>query len=480
MRLGERTTELARLIAHSANNWLTLSGVVLTTASGVSLLWFWFMELTSPRAVNPYSGILLFVLLPGLFLAGLLLMPLGLWLRRRKQRKAGPLPTEYPKLDFASPVTRRLLVLVGAATAVNIVILGTASYKGIEYMDSTKFCGLTCHTPMAPEYGAFLDSPHSRVGCAQCHVGPGAKGFIRAKFSGIHQLYGVVSGNYSRPIPSPVESLRPARETCEECHWPQKFTGDKLLIRTKYAEDEANTATTTVLLLKIGGVTSQGKVGIHGRHLDATERISYRHTDPKRMTIPQVVYRDDGGGMVEYLAEDAKPEALASARERKMDCIDCHNRPTHAFELPEGALDKAIKAGLVSQALPFVKKQAALLLKRDYPDQPAASVEIPRLLEDFYRTNYPEVYAGKRPLVSQAGEAVKAIYLRNVFPEMRLKWGEHPNLIGHEDSLGCFRCHDGSHSSKDGKTIAADCSTCHLILAQDEKDPKILKDLGIQ
>jgi len=480
MTLGGRTKELSRLIAHSANNWITLTGAAITTASGISLLWFWFMELTSAKPMNPYMGLLLFMILPAVFGFGLVLMPVGIWFRRRKQKRAGPLPTEYPKLDFTSPVARKLFLLLGGATALNIAILGTASYKGIEYMDSSKFCGLTCHTPMAPEYAAFLNSPHSRVGCAQCHVGPGAEGFVRAKLSGLHQVYGVVFDNFSRPIPSPVEALRPARETCEECHWPQKFTGDKLLIRTKYAEDEANTASTSVLLLKIGGVTSQGKVGIHGRHLSTEARISYVTTDRKRLTIPKVTYLDDNGQLVDYLAADAKPELVAGGQERRMDCIDCHNRPTHAFEVPERALDKALKEGRISPALPFVKKQAAAILKRDYPDQPTAAREIPRLLQEFYRTTYPELLNQKKALVDQAGEAVTAIYLRNVFPEMNLKWGEHPNLIGHEESPGCFRCHDGSHTAQDGRTISADCNTCHILLAQDEQDPKILKDLGVQ
>jgi len=478
--LSEPTRDLARRLAHSANNGITLTGVVLTTASGISLVWFWFLELSSPRAVNPYLGILLFMVLPGLFLLGLALIPLGLWRRRKQQMKAGPLPTEYAPLDLHSPTTRRLIILLGLATAANIAILGTAGFKGIEYMDSNKFCGLTCHTPMAPEYTAFLNSPHSRVGCAQCHIGAGADWFVKSKLSGVHQVFAVTFGTYHRPITSPVESLRPARETCEQCHWPQKFTGDKLIIRTKYAEDEANTATTSVLLLKIGGVTAQGQVGIHGRHLDTSARIRYVHTDPKRMTIPKVLYRDTSGQMIEFLAGDAKPTELAAGRERSMDCIDCHNRPTHAFEAPERALDKAMMNGTISAGLPFVRKQALDVLKAGYPDQATAGREIPERLTSFYRERYPIVFAQKRPLVDQAADTVKAIYLRNVFPEMKLDWGEHKNLIGHEDSPGCFRCHDGSHTTKDGRMIEADCNACHTILAQDEKDPKILKDLGIR
>lgn len=474
------TQDLARRVFFSANNAISLTGVVLTTASAISLVWFWVLELTGHRAVNPYLGILLFMGLPGLFLAGLALIPLGIWLRRRRQRKAGTLPADYPELELHSPAVRRLLLLLGLATGANIAILGTASFKGIEYMDSNKFCGLTCHTPMAPEYTAFLNSPHSRVGCAQCHIGAGADWFVKSKLSGVHQVFAVAFDTYHRPITSPVESLRPARETCEQCHWPQKFTGDKLVIRTKYAEDETNSATTSVLLLKIGGMTAQGQVGIHGRHLDDAERIGYVHTDSKRQTIPKVVYRDDAGQQVEYLAADAKPEAVATARERSMDCVDCHNRPTHAFELPERALDKAMMGGSISPELPFVKKQALAVLKAGYPDQATAAQEIPKRLEAFYQSHYPAVLAQKRGLVERAAETVKAIYLRNVFPEMKLDWGEHRNLIGHEESPGCFRCHDGGHATKDGRTITADCSACHTILAQDEPDPKILKDLGIR
>jgi hypothetical protein len=383
-------------------------------------------------------------------------------------------------VDFKQPAVRRILTLVGILTFINVSILGTAGLKGVEYMDSNQFCGLTCHTVMTPEYTAFLDSPHSRVGCAQCHIGHGAPALVKAKLSGTRQLFAVALGTFSRPIPSPVEHLRPARETCEQCHWPQKFTGEKLLIRTKYAEDEANTPSTSVLLLKIGGHTANGTTGIHGRHLDAMERISYISTDPRRQDIPKVTYRDDQGQLVEYVTEDFKKlskEQLEKASTRKMDCLDCHNRPTHAFELPDRAVDKAMANGRMSPSLPFLKKKAVELLKVDYPDQKTAAAKIPVALAEYYRTAYPEIYKTKRAQVDTAGEVVKAIFLRNVFPEMKLVWGTHPNNIGHEESVGCFRCHDGGHTSADGRTIAADCNTCHVLLAQDEKDPKILKDL---
>jgi nitrate/TMAO reductase-like tetraheme cytochrome c subunit len=483
MSIGLRIRDLTRLAFQLGNNWLTLAGAALTTSSAFVLVWFWFMELTDHRQVHPYAGILLFLILPGLFLVGLVLIPLGILRVQRNAKRAGQAPLPLQAVDFKHPGVRRLLTVVGVLTFINVSILGTAGLKGVEYMDSNQFCGLTCHTVMSPEYTAFLDSAHSRVGCAQCHIGHGAPALVRAKISGTRQLFAVAFGTYSRPIPSPVEHLRPARETCEQCHWPQKFTNEKLIIHTKYAEDEANTPSTSVLLLKIGGHTPNGTTGIHGRHLDAMARISYVTTDPRRQEIPKVTYREENGSLTEYLSDDYKKlskEQLDKATSRQMDCIDCHNRPTHAFQLPDRALDKAMADQRMSADLPFLKKKALELLKVEYPDRATASAKIPVDLAEYYRTTYPDIYKQKRAQVDTAGEVVKAIYLRNVFPEMKITWGTHPNNIGHEEAVGCFRCHDGSHTAADGRTIKGDCDTCHTLLAQDEKDPKILKELGMK
>ena len=484
MSFGLRVRDLTRLAFQLGNNWITLAGAALTTSSAFVLVWLWFMELTGrPEQVNPYMGILLFAILPAIFVGGLLLIPLGILRVRRLRRLAGEAPLPLQAVDFKQPSVRHLLTVVGILTFINVSIMGTAVLKGTEYMDSNQFCGLTCHTVMRPEYTAFLDSPHSRVGCAQCHIGHGAPALVKAKISGIRQIFAVAFGTYSRPIPSPVEYLRPARETCEQCHWPQKFTGNKLIIHTKYSEDEANTPLTTVLLLKIGGHTPNGTTGIHGRHLDAMARITYLTTDRSRQEIPKVTYRQDDGTLVDYMTDDYKTmpkEKLDKASARQMDCVDCHNRPSHAFMLPDRALDKAIANNSMSPELPFLKKKALELLKVDYPDQKTAAAKIPVDLAEYYRTNYPEIYIKKRNQVNTACEVVKGIYLHNVFPDMKVTWGTHPNNIGHEDSVGCFRCHDGSHSSADGRTIKGDCDTCHDLLAQDEKDPKILKELGLK
>lgn len=471
-----------RRAAFFARNPLSLLGAVLTTSSGLTMTGFWLIELMQERPVHPYIGILLFLVLPGVFGLGLALMPIGILLRRRKLTAAGALPAEYPVLSFQEPELRKVLTLIAALSIANVVILGTASYRGVGYMDSTQFCGLTCHTVMAPEYAAYLNSPHSRIACTECHIGEGAGWFVRSKLSGTRQLFAVAFKTYSRPIPSPVEHLRPARETCEQCHWPQRFVGDRLLVHIKYAEDEKNTPTTTVLSLKIGGSRLGGGVGIHGRHLDGESRISYVAVDARRQVIPSVSYLDDNGKTVDFVSTEVKttPEQLAAGERRAMDCIDCHNRPTHVFELPDRALDRAIADGAISPELPFVKKKGLELLRVEYPDGATGRRRIEDGLVEYYKQEQPQAYASHRALVDTAARQLALIYSRNVFPEMKLTWGTHPNNIGHEDFLGCFRCHDENHKSKDGRAITQDCDACHTILALEETNPKILEDLGLR
>jgi nitrate/TMAO reductase-like tetraheme cytochrome c subunit len=477
-----RWKEWLRPAVFLGRNPISLVGAVLTTSAAITMLGFWAFEILQAGPMHPYAGIVFFFILPSVFALGLILMPLGGLLRRYRLRQQGKLPHVYPTIDLRQPMLQRALVLIAALTFVNVALMGTASYKAVEHMDSVQFCGQTCHSVMAPEYTAYLNSPHSRVACVDCHIGSGAPWFVKAKISGVRQLFAVNLKTYSRPIPSPVRNLRPARDTCEHCHWPERFTGDKFLVKTKFADDEQNTPSTTVLLLKIGGRTAQGLVGIHGRHLAAAERIEYASTDGRRQVIPRVTYTEDSGRKVEYVSDEVKttPEQLARAERRKMDCVDCHNRPTHAFELPERAVDEAMTVNRIDRQLPFVKKEAVAVLRTEYPDRATASEKIPQAIADFYKAKYPETYQTKRPVVETAAQQIKAIYLRNVFPEMRITWGTHPNNLGHDDFLGCFRCHDGKHKAPDGRAINDDCSACHQILAMDEKDPKVLADLGLK
>ena len=479
----ERSALWARTIFRVlGQNRVSQAGVVVTTATGISMVFLWIIEVLQGGHEHPYSGIILFLILPALFVGGLLLIPAGFILQRRKDRKEGRANEPPPPIDLASPKFRRVLTFVAIATLANATLVGFASYKGLEVMDSTSFCGEACHTVMAPELAAYKGSPHSRIGCVECHIGEGASWFVKSKLSGTRQVIAVALKTYSTPIPSPVHHLRPARETCEQCHWPQRFSGDRVIIKKKYAEDEKNTLLTTVLVMHVGGQNAQGSVGIHGRHLDSGSRIGYTAIDERRQKIATVSYRDDAGKTVEYLSTEVKatPEELAKGETRSMDCVDCHNRPTHAFELPHRGLDREITAGAISRDLPFVKKKALELLKGKYASQDEAKKAIADGLTGYYATAWPDVASSKKAEIEAAVTAVQAVYLRNVFPNMKLDWGYHPNNIGHEDFPGCFRCHGGNHESRDGLAISSDCEACHQVLAMEEENPDILNQLGLK
>jgi nitrate/TMAO reductase-like tetraheme cytochrome c subunit len=463
-------------IVHLSNNVLSLLGVVLVMTATV----FWIFLLPTslgPEVHNPYMGILVFLLLPAVFFLGLGLIPVGLFFRFRKERKRGSYPANFPALNFRNVEFRRLLLFVVGATLVNIVIAGEISYSAVNYMEGVTFCGRTCHTVMEPEYAAYQNSPHSRVECVKCHIGPGASWFVRSKLSGMGQVFAVTFNTYERPIPTPVRNLRPARETCEACHWPQKFGEDRLRIIEKYGDDERNTVTRTVLLMRIGG--GKRGPGIHGTHLGPGVTIRYKPADATRQTIPWVEYTDARGNATAYTAKDAKPEAIKNLPEREMDCMDCHNRPTHAFALPDPAVDQALSAGDISASLPYIKKKAVELLKTPYLSNQAAASAIPAALAKYYRENYAEVYGARRADIERSAGGVVAIYNRNVFPAMKLTWGNYPNNVGHTDFPGCFRCHDDQHVSAKGSSVTQDCNSCHQMLAMDEAAPKILTDLGM-
>ena len=481
MSLAQRIGPWFRPAAYLGRNRLTLAGAVLTTSSAITLIGFWLLDIVLGGTIPPYAGVIFFLILPGILVIGLILMPIGVLWRRFALARAGTLPAIYPQFDLTMSTVRQAVSWVAGLTLANVIILSMASYRGVEYMDSAKFCGQTCHTVMQPEFTSHENSPHQRVACVACHIGPGASWFVRSKLSGLHQVYAVVFHTYDRPIPSPVEQLRPSRETCEQCHWPQVFTGNKLVVIRQFSEDEKNTELTTVLLLKIGGHTWNGGVGIHGAHLDSKAPVEYISTDRQRQNIVQVAYTDNSGQRTIFTSSDPSPTSaqLAAGEHRIMDCVDCHNRPTHTFQLPEEAVDQAMAQGSISPELPYVRKEAVAVLNVNYPDRDTASREIASSLEAFYRGSYPDVYQNKNALMETAIGEVQAIYNRNIFPAMNVTWGTYPNNLGHMDFPGCFRCHDGSHTSADGRTIPNDCDTCHTLLAVAEPNPKILSDLGV-
>jgi nitrate/TMAO reductase-like tetraheme cytochrome c subunit len=413
---------------------------------------------------NPYLGIVFFLILPAIFVFGLLLVPAGMAVERRRRLRVGPdRPLVWPILNFNEKRMRTMGFVVAVLTVINGVVVALAAYKGVEYMDSVPFCGQLCHTVMRPEFTAYEDGPHSRVACVQCHIGPGAPWFVKSKLSGLRQVYAVTFHTYETPIPTPVTNLRPARDTCEQCHWPAMFHGDIVNVVREYASDETNTETATTLQVHVGsgGTGPGGASGIHW-HVNQGNRVEFIATDERRQVIPYVKLTDPAGNVREYVIEGVSASDLAKGERRTMDCIDCHNRPTHAFAASaERALDHAIGFGEIPRTLPFIRREGVALLKVAYANRDAATSAIAEKLGQFYKANYPDIYAGRRAEVDQAVRATQRVYSRNVFPAMKVTWGTHPNNIGHTDFPGCFRCHDDNHKTKDGRTIPQDCELCH-------------------
>jgi hypothetical protein len=451
------------------SHWISMLGVALVTLAGCSWLFVLPAHIRG-RVDNPYIGLLVFIAIPIAFFLGLALIPLGIALARRRVA-AGLLA-----LPDRGTAWRRLATFLGVMTLLNVIIGSQASYRAVAHMETVQFCGQSCHV-MKPEFTAHQMAPHQQVACVGCHVAPGASGWVKSKMAGTRQLVGVVFNTFPRPIESALESNRlvPAIDTCEQCHSREKFTGPRLRVITKFKDDEANTRNETVLLILVGG----GKYGgIHGVHMGPGVQVRYAAADKKRQTIPWVEYQSAGVTRT-YLAGDAKPDSIRALPTFEMQCVDCHNRPAHTFEVPDRAVDGAIASGQLSSGLPFVKKTGVELIKAGYKSSEEAEQKIPAGLDAFYRQKYPDVYAKRTADIQAAGQALLAIYRRNVFPDLKVDWGTYPNNLGHADYPGCFRCHDDSHATADKKTITQDCALCHQALAVEETAPEVLKTLGL-
>jgi nitrate/TMAO reductase-like tetraheme cytochrome c subunit len=458
-------------------NPVSLVGTAIATASAVIIASLFALEVVGFRG-SPYLGILAFMVLPACFVLGLILIPIGIARERRRLARAareGGAPALFPVLDLNRDRTRRMVLIFLVLTMLNIVILATATYKGVEVMDSTEFCGTTCHTVMQPEYTAYLRGSHARVGCVECHIGPGAPWFVKSKLSGSWQVIATTFDLHPRPVPTPIEDLRPARETCEQCHLPTIFVGDKLKVITKHAEDEASTPLKTVLLLKVGGIEGRRSQGIHW-HVDPGVEIRYR-SDPSRQTIGPVAMTLPDGEAKLFEPPAGSPGAEVAGPWRTMDCVDCHNRPSHTFRSPEQEVDAALAAGRIDRSLPYLRREGLKALKQDHPSHSEAAAEIAAQLSAFYQESYPEVAQDHAEAIAQAGRVLAELYASNVFPAMNVTWGSYPNHIGHEAFPGCFRCHDEEHATTEGEAISQDCSTCHSLLAMEEENPEILAQL---
>lgn len=455
-------------------NWVSAAGALMAAVSfSVILLLYLIDQFVQKTTI--YLGLLTFVILPVFLIIGLILIAVGGLLERwRRARGAEVLPKSI-YIDLENSAHRNAFLIWSVGTA--LVLLGTAvgSYRAYHATESVEFCGDLCHSVMNPEYTAYKTSPHARVECVECHIGSGADWFVKAKLSGAYQLYATAANIFPRPIPTPIKNLRPARETCEQCHWPEKFFGARKDENPHFLSDEENTPYPITMLINIGGGSHKhGDVeGIHW-HVAAANGIEYIARDSLRQEIAWMRMADADGRVVEYAhSEDPlTAEERTQAEVRTMDCIDCHNRPSHHYLSPIKAVNQAMDLGRMDRSLPYIKREAVTALDAEYPDDATALQAIAESLVGFYREEFPQIFETRRAAVDSAVLAVQGVYRQNFFPGMKVSWKRYPDHIGHSEFVGCFRCHGSPLETTEGKTITKDCTVCHTILAQGP-DPEL-------
>jgi nitrate/TMAO reductase-like tetraheme cytochrome c subunit len=456
MLAGNHSSPSGLLRVRLLRNWFSLAGLVITVGSLFSFLLLFVLDSVAHFA-NPYIGILTYLVSPGFLIIGLLLTSAGTLWQRHQLRAAGQTPAF--QIDLSRPRDRRILGTFIAGSVCFLLISALGSYKTYQFTESVQFCGQACHTVMKPELTTYLHGPHARVACAECHIGPGATWFVRSKLSGTYQVYATLFNKFPRPIPTPIKNLRPAQETCDQCHWPRKFVGNLDRTYNYFLGDEINTPFSVRLILKVGGGDpTHGPVGGIHWHMSISNRVEYIATDPERQTIPWVRLTDPAG-VVTVFRESRFTNNISQYEIRKMDCMDCHNRPAHRYASPGDAVNLAIALGQLDRTLPYIKTNAVYALSRPYKTVMEAREGIATFLANRYSND---------PRIRRAIPFVQQIYADNYFPEMKASWSIYPDNIGHRNWPGCFRCHDGNHKSANGERAikANDCNACHIILAQ--------------
>ncbi len=450
-------------------NWLSITGFILAVNSLILILVLFILSITS-RGSSTYLGIFTYIVLPAFLTIGLLLIPLGMLSRFRKRKGIKETDQNWPVLDLNQKGHRNNVIKISIVTFIFLLASAMGSYQAYHYTESVEFCGKLCHQVMEPEYTTYLHSPHARVACVECHVGEGANWYVKSKLSGLYQVYAAMFDKFPRPIPTPIEDLRPARETCEKCHWPEKFYSRKLRSDMRYLSDSANTEWSYSLLMKIGpNYNALGlQEGIHW-HINPDVRIEYIAGTRDRESIPWVKYTNVKTGVVKIFQDEdnmLEPKAMDTLEHRTMDCMDCHNRPSHLYKYPASYIDQALLAGQIPKDLPYIKSIAMGVLNRTYTTKDSAIQFIRDSINEFYKTMHPEVYQSRRTSITQATEMITKQYFLNAFPFMRVDASKYLNHIGHMESEGCFRCHTDRHKTEKGETISKDCNLCHTIISQ--------------
>ncbi|HPM36506.1 MAG TPA: NapC/NirT family cytochrome c [candidate division Zixibacteria bacterium] len=448
---------------------LAALGGALVLAGGALFIILVLIDLSAAHE-NMYRSLVTFILAPAVILLGVLLFLISVRLQIGRARRAGEDVRFTLSIDPADPKYIRNLWLFLAFTAVLVLVVVYAGTEAYDATESVVFCGETCHRVMEPQYVTYHNSPHARVACAECHIGPGASFWVKSKVDGLRQVWATALNTYPEPIPTPIVNLRPARETCEQCHWPEQFYGDKLLVRTYYRTDEQNSPWTVALRVKIGGGTPRatGQAGGIHYHMLTERRLEYIPADEKRSVIAWVRSIGPEGDTTVWVNADAEQPAVADSADaiRAFDCMDCHNRPSHRFNPPATAVNRALNRHELSAELPSIRKLAVDLLNAEYKTKPQALEAIAQGLREYYRTNYPDRVEAQKDDIERAAAVLQEIYTLNFFPEMKTDYRVRENHLSHFVSDGCFRCHTPSMTNAAGEPMKNDCRTCHLIVAQ--------------
>lgn len=454
-------------------NKISFFGSLISGFSFVIIVFLFVVTLISGSS-SAYTGLVLYMILPVFLITGLVMIPLGMRIKVKRERRNKKEDLTWKIIDLNVPRTRNGMIIFVAGTFVLLFATSIGSYKAFHFSESTEFCGTLCHEVMKPEYTAYQNSPHARVACVECHVGEGANWYVKSKLSGLHQVYYAVAKKYPRPIPTPISNLRPARETCEKCHWPNKFYASRIINHRSFLADSGNTPWNITLKMKTGAKHSTNSLqeGIHW-HINSKVKIEYVSSDNNREIINWVRYVNiETNDTIVYNDEMNPPdqEMFDTIPLRTMDCMDCHNRPSHLYNSPTNFVDNVLNVNESAAKIPYFKLVAMTVLQPPYKKGDSTSIQIRNRFEDAYKDEYPDVYAEKKLEINKAVDEVIVEFEKNSFPDMEVYHNTYTNHIGHQESLGCFRCHSGYHVSDEGSAIRKDCNLCHTIVAQGKDD----------
>jgi nitrate/TMAO reductase-like tetraheme cytochrome c subunit len=452
-----------RLYPSPFYNVITLIGAGLALFGLAASTILYIMNGLSVEGGNPYMGIFILLVFPTVLVFGLLLIPVGSWLEKKRRERGQGRPLV---VNLGDARHRNAIVTFVAGTCLFLLVTTIGLYQTFHYTESVQFCGDVCHTVMEPEKTAYLNSPHARVACVNCHIGPGADWYVRSKLSGLRQVYKVATNTYPTPIETPIHDLRPAQDLCEGCHWPEKFHATGQFTRDHYLGDRENTHWRIDLLVNVGGTSAspEGRASGAHWHVDPDNKVTYVASDSSRQGIEAVIVSKPGSTMTYTpggtpLSDSVLAQKRSRGLVRTMDCMDCHNRPSHIYLSPMEGVNAAMTSGRLDRNVPFIKRQAVEALSKVYATPEGARDSIALSLTGFYREQGITLPDG-------VVQAVQEVYAQNMFPKMKVRWDRYPNDIGHFFFPGCSRCHGSDLATPEGRTISSDCSNCHTIMAQ--------------